>query len=157
MKLNDTATVRELSDVLVEICTDGLPKCGEITPTVFLRHDDKVDVGVLADGVCDDVLAQVDTLATGLGCHLIGATMEAWTAKYDKDHDTSVAPSKRDDKQEVVVIGVGDRKGDVLVRMFAIDRDGDGKPSLGAEVEGDTKAFGGRVYNLLAGGEPTKH
>lgn len=74
---------------------------------------------------------------------------EAWTAVEDLKHPIGLAPREREDRREVVIITVANRKTSRM-RIWEIIRGADGTVvELKADPVGDEDRFGGRFFNLF--------
>ena len=75
---------------------------------------------------------------------------EVWMATYDsRTSSVELMPSEREDRKEGLMIGVSDKHGKTLLKMFRIERDGDGKPRLELEANMDGTDFTGELTTLL--------
>lgn len=74
---------------------------------------------------------------------------EAWIATEDLKHPIGLAPRERENRREIVIITVADRKTSRM-RIWEIIRGADGTVvELKADPVGDEDRFGGRFFNLF--------
>lgn len=145
---------------LLEFGAKMLAEVGDIQPMFVGRIKDGLVPMLIADAMNDDtkprLLAAVGAKLKELGATSYGFVMESWYRDYGPGEIADdIRPSKSERRKEAVTVAVCDETGVVVFKMRDIDRDKDGKPSLGkpsfdeALSKDDAAHFGGAFSELL--------
>ncbi len=149
---------KTLVNHLMEFGAHLLSANGEFEPMIVGVDDNGTQYAFTLTSLADDkatALRAARALLRELPVTRYAALMESWFTQHNASEpiEASLPPSKSDQRQEAVTVTVCDKSGCLAFDMRLIERDSEGKATLGKAAftvaDDDAQSFGGAFTELL--------